>query len=115
MVVSNKQKFNKKYGFSKDAPHSKRDISKITNIPYSILDSVYRRGEGARKSNPQSVRSATTGKKPGGKSLKGKMSAAQWGQARVYSFVMKGKGTWHGADRDLAEKVKAKKIKGYTR
>ena len=114
-MPTNKEKFNKKYGFSKDAPHSKRDISKITGIPYSILDSVYRRGEGARKSNPQSVRSATTGKKPGGKSLKGKMSAAQWGQARVYSFVMKQPGTWGRADKDLAEKVKAKKIKGYSR
>ena len=114
-MATNKEKFNKKYGFSKDAPHSKRDISKITGIPYSILDSVYRRGEGARKSNPQSVRSVATGKKPGGKSLKGKMSSAQWGQARVYSFVMKQSGTWGGADKDLAEKVKAKKIKGYSR
>jgi hypothetical protein len=114
-MPTNKEKFNKKYGFSKDAPHSKRDISKITGIPYSILDSVYRRGKGAHRSNPESVRSAKTGKKPGGRSLKGKMSAQQWGQARLYSFVTKQKGTWGGADRDLAEKVKAKKIKGYSR
>ena len=54
-------------------------------------------------------------KKVGGKTLKGKMSAEQWGMGRVYSFVMKQLGTWGRADKDLAEKVKKKKIKGYTR
>lgn len=114
-MATNKQKFNKKYGFKRDEGHSKAEISKITGIPISIINQVYRRGEGARRSNPESVRSATTGKKVGGKSLKGKMSSAQWAMGRVYSFVMKGKGTWGKADKDLAEKVKAKKIKGYSR
>ena len=75
-MVSNKNKFNKKYGFKMDAPHSKAEISRLTKIPVSILDKVYYRGVGARKSNPQSVRSVKSGKKVGGKSLKGKMSAA---------------------------------------
>lgn len=108
-MVSNKNKFNKKYGFKMDAPHSKAEISRLTKIPVSILDKVYYRGIGARKSNPQSVRSVKSGKKVGGKSLKGKMSAAQWGYARIYSFVMKQKGTWSGADKDLADKVRARK------
>jgi hypothetical protein len=43
------------------------------------------------------------------------MSAEQWGQARVYSFVMKRPGTWGKADKDLADKVKKMKIKGYMR
>ena len=60
---------------------------------------------------PQSVRRASDGKKVGGKSLKGKMSAEQWGQARVYSFVMKQPGTWGKADKDLADKVKKSKSK----
>ena len=47
----------------------------------------------------------TLGKKVGGKSLKGKLSAQQWGMARLYAFVMKGK-TWQTADSDLADKVK---------
>ena len=72
-------------------------------------------GKEQERANPQSVRSASSGKKVGGRSLAGKMSAAQWGQARVYSFVMKRPGTWGKADKDLADKVKAKKIKGYTR
>ena len=115
-MSTNKEKYNKKYGFKKATSHSKKDISKKTGIPKSILDDVFDRGVGARKTNPQSVRSASNpSKKPGGKSLAGKMSAEQWGQARVYSFVMKQPGTWGRADKDLAEKVKKKKIKGYSR
>ena len=114
-MTTNKQKFNKKYGFKLDEGHSKAEISKLTGIPKSILDQVYDRGVGARKSNPESVRSASSGKKIGGKSLRGKMSAEQWAMGRVYAFVMKSPGTWGKADKDLAEKVKAKKIKGYSR
>ncbi len=115
MVVTNKNRFNTKYGFKKDEPHSKAEISKLTGIPKRILDQVYDRGVGARKSNPESVRQASSGKKIGGKSLRGKMSAEQWAMARVYSFVMKQEGTWKKADKDLADKVKKMKIKGYMR
>ena len=115
MVVTNKNKFNAKYGFPKDDGHSKAEIVRLTGIPKRILDKVYYRGVGARKSNPTSVRSATTGKKGGGTSLKGKMSAAQWGYGRIYSFIMKQEGTWKKADKDLADEVKKLKIKGYMR
>ncbi len=114
-MPTNKERFNKKYGFKRDEGHSKAEISRLTGIPVSILNKVYDRGVGARKNNPQSVRSATTGKKVGGSSLKGKMSANAWGFGRIYSFIMKSPGTWSKADKDLAEKVKAKKIKGYSR
>ena len=114
MVVTNKDKYNAKYKFPKNTSHSKRDIAKKTGIPLRILDAVYDRGVGARKTNPESVRSVATGKKVGGKSLKGKMSAEQWGMGRVYSFVMKGK-TYKTADKDLADKLKKLKIKGYIR
>jgi hypothetical protein len=114
-MTTNKNKFNTKYGFPKDTGHSKAEISRLTGIPISILNKVYDRGLGARKSNPESVRSASTGKKVGGKSLKGKMSGNAWGFGRIYSFIMKQKGTWSGADKDLADKVKKMKIKGYMR
>ncbi len=104
-MSTNKQKFNKKYGFKSDKGHSISEISKLTGISVSILNQVMSRGRGAHKSNPQSVRSKG-GKKIGGKSLKGKMSATQWGQARIYSFVMKQPGTWGKADKDLADKVR---------
>jgi len=115
MVVTNKNRFNSKYGFKKDEPHSKAELVKITGVPKRILDAVYDRGLGARRSNPESVRSVSDGKKRGGKSLKGKMSGNAWAMGRIYSFLTKQKGTWSGADKDLADKVKKLKIKGYMR
>ena len=114
-MMTNKEKYNAKYGFPKDQSNSKAKISKTTGIPKRILDKVYDRGVGARKTNPESVRNVKSGKKTGGKSLRGKMSAEQWAMARVYSFVMKQSGTWGKADKDLADEVKKLKIKGYTR
>ena len=104
MVVTNKQKFNKKYGFPKDEGHSKAEISKLTGISKSILDQVYDRGVGARKTNPASVRNLKGVKGGAGQ----KMSAEQWAFGRIYSFVMGGK-TRTTADKDLWEKHKKKK------
>jgi len=106
MVVSNKDKFNVRYKFKKGTSHSRAEIAKLSGIPVRILTEVFKRGVGARRSNPSSVRSATTGKKVGGKTLRGKMSASQWGTSRIYSFVMKQPGTWGRADKDLADKVR---------
>jgi len=100
MVKTNKHKFNEKYKQPKNQSNSKKDISKLTGIPIKILDDVFDRGVGAYKTNPESVR----------KSVK---SPEQWAFGRVYSFVMKQKGTWGKADKDLADKVRKKKIKGY--
>jgi hypothetical protein len=115
MVVSNKDKYNVKYGFPKGTSHSKKAISDKTGIPIRFLDKVYDRGSAARRNNPQSVRRATDGKKVGGSTLKGKMSANAWSFGRIYSFVMKGKGTWGKADKDIADDVKKLKIKGFMR
>jgi len=113
MVVTNKQKFNKKYKQPLKTANGKDDISRLTGIPMKILDEVYDRGLAAHKNNPQSVRSLS-GKKIGGKSLKGKMSAQAWSMSRIYSFVMKGK-TYKTADKDIAKKLRKLKIKGYIR
>ena len=99
MVLTNKQKFNMKYKQPKNQANGKNDIVRLTGIPKSILDKVYDRGIGAFKTNPQSVRPSVKSKE-------------QWAMARVYAFVMKGK-TWKTADKDLANKVRKKKIKGY--
>ena len=52
------------------------------------------------------MRSAKTGKKVGGKSLRGKMSGQQWGFGRTYGFLVGNpKQVAKGApDRDLYEK-----------
>ena len=101
MVVTNKQKFNKKYKQPLNTANGKDDIVRLTGIPKSILDKVYYRGVGAFKTNRAAVRPSVK-------------SAEQWGMARVYAFVMKGK-TYKTADKDLADKVRKKKIKGYIR
>ena len=111
MVKTFRDKFYEKYKLDKDEGLSLYKISKLSNIPLEILKQVENRGRGARLSSPESVRDVKTGEKRGGKSLKGKMSAAQWGRARVFGFVMKnpkqvGKGK---PDNDLFEKTKKKK------
>src|SRR5210317_225570 len=63
-----------------------------TGMPYSILKKVYDRGMAAWKG----------GHRPG-------TTSQQWALARVNSFVTKSKGTWGGADSDLAKKVRSKK------
>jgi len=73
-----KEKFNKKYGFKKDESHSLAEISRLTGYKLSGLRTIKKKGEGAFKSNPQSVRPQVK-------------SATQWGIARVYSAVMGGK------------------------
>ena len=60
-----------------------------SGMSYSILKQVYNRGMAAWKS----------GHRPGA-------SQQQWAYARVNSFITKSSGTWGGADKDLAAKVK---------
>ena len=95
MVLTNKQKFNKRYKQKLNQPNSKKDISKLTGISMSILDAVYDRGMGAYKTNPSSVRKSVT-------------SPQQWSMARVYSFAVGGK-TRQTAHKDLWEKHLKKK------
>ena len=63
-----------------------------TGMPYSVLKQVYDRGMAAWRG----------GHRPGA-------TQVQWALARVNSFVTKSSGTWGGADKDLAAKVKGSK------
>ena len=62
-----------------------------SGMPYGILKQVYNRGMAAWKG----------GHRPG-------PTPQQWAFARVNSFITKSKGTWGGADKDLAAKVRGK-------
>ena len=62
-----------------------------SGMPVGILKQVYKRGVAAWKG----------GHRPG-------TTPEQWGHARANSFVTKSKGTWGGADQDLAKKVSGK-------
>ena len=85
-----KNKFNKKYGFPKDASHSIAEIAKLTGYKKSGLDTIMEKGKGAFYSNPTSVRPQV--KDP-----------TQWGMARIYSAVMGGK----AAKIDAAQLIKS--------
>jgi hypothetical protein len=102
MVTTNKNKFNKRFKQPLQQANSKSDIVKLTGIPLRIVNDVFKRGVGAYKNNRASVRPSVK-------------SPEQWAYARVYSFVMKQPGTWGKADKDLADKVKKLKIKGFTK
>ena len=78
--------FNVDEGKSDAALKKKADKS---GMPLGILRQVFNRGVAAWKG----------GHRPGTNSI-------QWGLARVNSFVTKSKGTWGGADKDLAAKVR---------
>jgi hypothetical protein len=77
-MVFYKERFNMKYGFKKDEPHSINDIAKLTGYKKSGLQMIFNRGVGAYHTNPQSVRPQVH-------------SADQWAMARIYSAVMGGK------------------------
>jgi transposase len=85
-MATYKQKFNKKYGFSKDEGHSIKEIADKAGIKYSNALKIVKKGEGAYYSNPQSVRPTVT-------------SAREWGIARLYSAVMGGASA--KVDKDL--------------
>ncbi len=75
-MTTYKQKFNKKYNQPLDKSNSLSDISRLTGYKRSGLQTIYNKGVGAYKTNPQSVR-------PNVK------SPEQWAMARVYASVNK--------------------------
>jgi hypothetical protein len=78
MVLTYKNKFNTKYGFPKDEPHSIAEISQLTGYKKSGLETIFDKGVGAFRTNPESVRPSVK-------------SPEQWAYARIYSAVMGGK------------------------
>jgi hypothetical protein len=78
MVLTYKNRFNTKYGFPKDEPHSIAEISQLTGYKKSGLETIFDKGVGAFRTNPASVRPSVK-------------SPEQWAMARIYSAVMGGK------------------------
>jgi len=87
-------KFDKKYGKELDAmkgKRSKRNIAKITGIPFKAIDEVYKKGEGAYYSS---------GSRPN-------QTPQSWARGRLYAYIMGGKKV-RAADKDITEKYKVK-------
>jgi hypothetical protein len=73
-----KQKFNKKHGQPLNESNSVAKIARLSGISKSAADAIVEKGKAAYYNNPKSVRPQVK-------------SATQWGIARLYSAVMKGK------------------------
>ena len=85
-MATYKEKFNKRYGQAKGKSNSLADIARKTGRSLSGLRQIYKKGVGAYRTNPGSVRPTVT-------------SPQQWAMARVYSAVMGGKAA--KVDRDI--------------
>jgi len=72
-MTTYKEKFNRKYNQPKDKSNSLSDISRLTGFKRSGLQTIYNKGVGAFRTNPQSVR-------PG-------MTKESWAMARVYAAI----------------------------
>lgn len=77
MGLTYKQKFNKKHGQPLNEANSKAKIARLSKISYSAANKIVKKGEGAFRTNPESVRPFVK-------------NATQWGYARLYSAVMGG-------------------------
>lgn len=74
MVLTYKNKFNIKHGFPKDKSHSLKEIAVISGYDIKGLKTIFDKGIGAYKTNPQSVRPHIK-------------SPEEWAYARVYASV----------------------------
>ncbi len=74
MVLTYKNQFNKKYGQPQSQSNSINDISRLTGYKKAGLKTIFNKGKGAYKTNPQSVR-------PNVK------SPEQWAYSRLYAAV----------------------------
>jgi len=91
MPIINSNAFKKKHNIPINQSLSLPMIAKLSGMPVGALNEVFSKGKGAYHSNPQSVKPMV-------------QSAEQWGMGRVYSFVMKRKTTFGGADKHIADK-----------
>ena len=88
----------------RDAEQRLHTKALMAGMPYQTLLNVYRRGIGAWKTNPESVR-LRTGEKNYSASRAGKMGKEQWAMARVNAFIAKRPSVYRGADDDLRRKA----------
>jgi hypothetical protein len=70
-----------------DKSYSLKELSKASSVPMKILREVYKRGIGAFKTQPSSVRLKGSFVKNVDAPMSKKLSKEQWAYARVYSFL----------------------------
>jgi len=86
-------KFDKKYGEELDkmkGGKSKKNIAKVTGIPFKAIDEVFKKGEAAYR---------TGGSRPN-------QTAQSWAYARVYSYILGGNA--RKVDSEITKKYNVK-------
>ena len=74
MTLTYKQQFNKKHKQPQNKSNSLEDIARLSGYELKGIKTIFKKGKGAYKTNPQSVRPHIK-------------SASEWGYARVYASV----------------------------
>ena len=85
-----------------------KEKARESHLPFGALLEVYRRGIGAWKTNPESVRLQGSGKKNYIASREGKRGKEQWAMARVNAFIERRPTVFTGADNDVRKKYHLK-------
>jgi hypothetical protein len=86
MSGTHRVRFLKAHGLE-DKSYSLKELSSISKVPMKILNEVYKRGIGAYKTQPNSVRLKGSFVKGVKAPMSAKLSKEQWAMARVYSFL----------------------------
>jgi hypothetical protein len=102
-METHKEHLLKGIGIPPDTPMSKKFLASLFKVPLKALNEVYKRGIGAWKTNPGSVRLKDFSKNSASIPRSKRLGKEQWAMARIYSFLDKGK-TYHTADADIAKK-----------
>jgi len=91
MPVINSNAFKRKHNIPISESLSLSKIASLSGMPLGALKEVYDKGMGAYHTNPSSVKPMVN-------------SPQMWAMGRVYSFVMRRKTTFGGADKSIATK-----------
>lgn len=86
-MLTKKQQVYKKFGLNPRETYSLPQLADITDTPLATLKAVERRGYGAYKTSPLSVRMKGTFKKGVNAPMSQKLSPQQWAKSRVFSFI----------------------------
>lgn len=108
-MATNREQFLRKNNIPKSESLSTPEIARIAKMPLPALMEVEKRGAGAYRTQPESVRvKGSFVKNPSLSAvpLSGRLSQQQWAKGRVYAFANKSKKVFYGADDDIRRKYK---------
>jgi len=88
-MATHKAKFLKRVGEDASKSFTLAQLARISGVSVADLREIKKRGQGAWRTNPTSVRMRGTYKKNVVAPRSQKLSATQWGIARVYAFLNK--------------------------